>query len=85
MLTAFFFDGTRYTSLKYPGSVITSGNSVYDRTVIGVYVDTTGLVHGYIAAVPQSQSIPGTTQWLLDSIIDACNRFVSALPHAIFG
>jgi subtilase-type serine protease len=85
MLTAFFFDGTSYSSLKYPGSVIASGNSVYDRTVIGVYVDTTGLVHGYVASVPPSQSIPGTTQWLLDSIINAYNKFVSTLPNTIFG
>ncbi len=85
MLTAFFFDGTRYTTLKYPGSVITSGNSVYDRTVIGVYVDTTGLVHGYVARVPLSQSAPCTMPWLLETISDAYNRILRTLPQTIFG
>ncbi|HEY4263279.1 MAG TPA: hypothetical protein VGM98_24165, partial [Schlesneria sp.] len=70
---------------KYPGSVVTSGNSVYDRTVIGVYVDTTGLVHGYVATVPLSQSIPVTMPWFLEAITDAYNRILRTLPQTIFG
>lgn len=44
----------KWKEIKFPGSKITSGNSVAGTTVIGVYKDTTGLgstTHGYISII----------------------------------
>lgn len=84
-LIAFFFDGKTYTTLNYPGSVVTSGNSVYDWTVVGVYTDTSGVVHGYIATVPQSQRVPFTFQWFVDRLKDAYSNAIRVVVRSIFG
>jgi hypothetical protein len=84
-LTAFFFDGKTYTTLDYPGSVVTSGNSVYDRTVVGVYTDTGGVVHGYIATVPQSERVPFTFQWFMDRLKEALNNVIRIVVRSVFG
>ncbi|CAH6418231.1 Hypothetical protein HVR_LOCUS99 [uncultured virus] len=48
------FTDAQWEEIKYPGSNSTSGNSVYQDTVIGVYTTTSsveGTVNGYISLV----------------------------------
>lgn len=80
---AFFFDGTSYTTLSFPRAVTTSGNSVYERTVVGVYTDTAGLVHGYVATVPLPASSPFTLQGFYALLADAYNRLVRSLLYMV--
>ncbi len=59
-LNGFFFDGTNWTTLADPNAVgATSGNSVDGQTVVGVYTDVNGLIHGYVAneVVPEPSSL----------------------------
>jgi len=44
-----------WTSINFPGAPVTSGNTVYDETVLGVYTGTDGS-SSYIATVPEPSS-----------------------------
>jgi uncharacterized protein with beta-barrel porin domain len=41
-----------WVDLAVPGAVLTSANSMYGSTALGIYVDQTGGVHGYTVDVP---------------------------------
>jgi subtilase-type serine protease len=47
---------------SFPGSTLTSANSIYANEVIGIYVDSNGGTHGYVLTLPgiyNPVSIPG--------------------------
>jgi subtilase-type serine protease len=37
---------------SFPGSVLTSANSIYGNQAIGIYIDSNGGTHGYVLTVP---------------------------------
>jgi len=41
-----------WIDLNVPGSVQTSANSMYDSTALGIYVDSSGGIHGYTVDIP---------------------------------
>jgi uncharacterized protein with beta-barrel porin domain len=41
-----------WIDLNVPGSMMTSANSMYDSTAVGVYVDSGGGLHGYTVDIP---------------------------------
>jgi hypothetical protein len=47
---------------SFPGSTLTSANSIYGNEVIGIYLDGNGGTHGYVLTLPgiyNPVSIPG--------------------------
>ena len=42
-------ESATWESIAYPGHRVTSGNSVYQDAVIGVYTDSKGVVNGYVS------------------------------------
>lgn len=51
------FGDAVWTQLNYPGSSITSGNSVYETYAIGIYIMDGGVPQGYVAAVPEPATL----------------------------
>jgi hypothetical protein len=55
------FGEAQWTQINYPNSTVTSGNSVFENVVIGVYTDDQAGVNGYVATVvvPEPSTIGG--------------------------
>ena len=53
-----------WAKVQVPGSTVTSGNSVFQSTVIGVYSDDDGIIHGFIRTY-----VPGPfSPWGIDLV-----------------
>ena len=49
----FLFDGANFTDLDVPGATDTTVNGIGGDKVVGVYVDTAGISHGFVATIPE--------------------------------
>jgi hypothetical protein len=48
------FSEAVWIDYSYPDSIATSANTVYENNAIGVYIDSDGIVHSYVAAFTAS-------------------------------
>jgi hypothetical protein len=73
---------TNWVELAVPGAVVTSANSGYQGTVIGVYTDSAGVIHGFTVAVPGIYTPPPTP--LLAAILPDARSVEVGTPATVF-
>jgi hypothetical protein len=73
---------TNWVELAVPGAAVTSANSAFQGTAIGVYTDGAGAVHGYTVAVPGIFSPLPTP--LLAAILPDARSVEAGAPATVF-
>jgi hypothetical protein len=53
----FYYDGTTWFSLSYPGSRSTVARAISGNNIVGYYTDADGTQHGFILTVPEPTTL----------------------------